>query len=596
MPRLPLSFALLSLLASQTVTAGAQRGPELTRSLSATLGAQGRLMWVDGSANVFRTVTNSQTGAKTTVDYTTTRAGVAEIVRHCKAARINTLVVDVKPLGGQVLYNSQIAPRMRVWKGRALPDFDTLAAFVEEGHRAGLKVDACVNILSEGHKYFASGPAYQHPDWQSVVYTVDRGVVAADGARLSARVPGEPDDPGKPALLDDDRAILSNEPTSGLVGLESTARDRALVTSDRGTPLGRQINLVLDAENRVAGVVDSALLGDDPLVAPEGGHLIPATRPADQAWIAQHLRAGAAIRFDLQTRLVPIAVAPSEKVACFVNPLHPDARAYELAIVREIVSNYAIDGLVLDRCRFSNHYNDFSDRTRDAFARWLGKRPDALRWPQDVYQFAPAPGDDQVNGRYYKAWTEFRAQTIRDFVGDVARTAKAIKPDLILGTYVGSWYPSYNEVGVNWGSERTRLRYPWFTPEYPRTGYAEFFDWIATGCYYPVATREEARREGLSERGTVEYAAELSNDAVAGGAFVYAGIYVPDFAGKPDAMLRALEASGRQSQGWMIFDLSYIDEYNWWPVLENAYRQDALAPHQMPDLLSTLREARDAAQ
>src|SRR5205823_484154 len=155
--------------------------------------------WVDGSANVFRTI--EVNGAPTIVDYTTTRAGVQDIVKHCKAAHINTVVVDVKPLSGQVLYNSTIAPHMRVWKGHPLPDFDVLAAFVEEGHKAGLQIDASINVLSEGHKYFSVGPAYQHTDWQSQVYTVDRGLFAPDGARLSARVAGEPDDQAKPPIL-----------------------------------------------------------------------------------------------------------------------------------------------------------------------------------------------------------------------------------------------------------------------------------------------------------------------------------------------------------------------------------------------------------
>src|SRR5204862_8040445 len=110
--------------------------------------------------------------------------------RRWKAAHINTLVIDGKPLSGQVLYNSRVAPRMEEWKGRAVPDFDVLAAFVEEGHKAGLQVDACINVLSEGHKYFNTGPAYEHPDWQSVVYTVDRGIIAG-GALVSVRIAGE---------------------------------------------------------------------------------------------------------------------------------------------------------------------------------------------------------------------------------------------------------------------------------------------------------------------------------------------------------------------------------------------------------------------
>ncbi|HZO89427.1 MAG TPA: alpha amylase family protein [Chthonomonadaceae bacterium] len=579
----------LLLCAVSGLPAQAQRPPDLARSMSAMLGAQGRLLWIDGTANLTRA--RKDKNGTTLVDYTTTRAGVAEIVRRCKAAHINTLVVDVKPLSGQVLYKSKVAPRMREWKGHPLPDFDVLAAFVEEGHKAGLQVDACINVLSEGHKYYSVGPAYEHPDWQSVVYTVNRGMVAADGARLSVRVPGEPDDPTKPALLMDEDVVLGGEPTSGMVGLESTESANGLVNSSGNTKLGQQLNLVLDANNRAIGVVDSALLGDDPLIAPEDGHILTATRDADRAWITQHVRPGGYIRFDLRTERLPVTQAPSEKVSCFVNPLHPDARRHELDMVRELASNYAIDGLVLDRCRYANINNDFSDRTRAAFERWLGHP--VARWPEDVFAFSPTPGGKPIRGPLFNLWLEFRAQVIRDFVSDVAQTARSARPGIKLGTYVGSWYPNYYEVGVNWGSDKTHLRYPWFTPNYPLTGYAEFFDWIATGCYYPTATREEARREGASEKGTVEYAAELSNMAVASGAFVYAGVYVPDYADDPERFLRALKSGGRQAQGWMIFDLSYLDEYNWWPLLERAYGQEAPAPDDLPELLPALRSAID---
>lgn len=253
------------------LTARSQRAPELARSLSLSLGAQGRLMWVDGTANLTRTVTVN--GVMRTVDYTTTRQGVQEIVRHCKAANINTLVIDVKPLSGQTLYNSRVAPHMAQWKGRAVPDFDVLAAFIEEGHKAGIQVAACMNTLSEGHKLAKAGPIYQHPEWQSVVYTVDRGLVLSNGGRLSLHVAGEPSDPAGAVLQDEDHAV-SGDP-SGLTGLEGPD---TVVGVNASSTVGQQTNLILDENNRVAGVVDSALLGDDPLVAPEGGRIVTMTR------------------------------------------------------------------------------------------------------------------------------------------------------------------------------------------------------------------------------------------------------------------------------------------------------------------------------
>ncbi|MCS6778033.1 MAG: alpha amylase family protein [Chloroherpetonaceae bacterium] len=571
--------------------ASGQRAPDILRGLAATLEAQGRVMWIDGTANLFRTIRVN--GQEVVTDFTTTREGVAEIVRKCRQARINTLVVDVKPLSGHVLYRSKIAPRLREWRGRPVPDFDVLAAFVEEGHRAGLKVHAAINVLSEGHKHFRIGPAYERPHWQSVVYTVNRGILAPGGARLAFRVTGEPADDTQPVLLTETRTLLGADVTTGMVGLESVeSGDTAALIAAPGATFGQKAHLLIDADHRVQGIVDDALLGDDPLFAPEDGHILTATRQADREWIAQNLRPGAPVRFDLRFDRVRIADAPSEKVAVFVNVLHPEVRRYELDLIREIVTGYDIDGLVLDRCRHSNLYNDFSDLTRMHFERYIG-RPVA-RWPQDIFAFAPGPGEPIIRGPLFKKWLEFRARNIRDFVADVARLVRSLKPDIALGTYVGSWYPRYYEVGVNWGSERTHLRYPWFSEDYPRTGYAEFFDWITTGCYHPIATREEARRAGLSERLTVEHAADLSNQAVANAAFVYAGLYVPDYANRPQDFVRALEAAARQSHGFMIFDLVYIEQYDWWGLLERAFPKEVPAPHDLRGLLPAVRSALDA--
>jgi len=595
--------ALASLLLAVTLAspAASQSTPDIAHTLNVLVGGQGRLMWIDGTANLTRTI--DVNGTATIQDYTTTQAGVVEIVRRCKAVHINTIVVDVRPLSGHALYNSKVLTHLREWRGRAVPDFDILAAFIAEGHKAGMQVDASINTLSEGHKKFGVGAAYDHPAWQSVVYTIDRGMVLPNGARLSVHAPNEPDDPDKPTLLSAGGTVQSDEP-SGLTGLESTTSKNKMPGTE--TESSRQLNIVLDSDNRVSGVIDSALLGDDPLTAPEEGRLITATRDADRVWLSRNVKVGTPVHFDLRTALLPIVKAPSERVTCFVNALNPEVRRRILDVVRELTTNYAIDGLVLDRCRYSNINNDFSDLSRNTFAQFLqnynpgsGKmlpQRTIVHWPQDIYSFPTAPGSEIVTGPLYKPWLEFRAGVIHDLVSDIARTAHSIKPQLVLGTYVGSWYPSYYEVGVNWGSDKTALRYSWFTHEYPRTGYAEFFDWISTGCYYPVATRADARRQGRSEKGTVEFAAGLSGQAIANGAFLYPAVYVPDYAEHPENLLKALDAAGRQGQGWMIFDLSHINELDMWSVLERAADRDAPSPDAFSGLIAEMRGAMDATR
>ena len=177
-------------------------------------------MWVDGNGQPRRTIT--QDGHTVTTDYTTTREGVIDVVRQCKAAHINTLVVDVKPFSGQTLYPSKVAPRMQEWKGRRVPDFDVLGGFRRGGPQSRAS-GRCVHQHPERRpQVFPGGPGYEHPEWQSIVYTVDRGLTAPlTGARLSVRVPGEPSDPALPQSWRTRARFLGSEPTSGLVGLES---------------------------------------------------------------------------------------------------------------------------------------------------------------------------------------------------------------------------------------------------------------------------------------------------------------------------------------------------------------------------------------
>ena len=142
-PLLPRLLPSLLLLALPSMLY-AQRAPNIARSLTSAVGAQGRLMWIDGTANLFRKVTKN--GKQVEEPWTTSLSGVRDIVQKCKRAHVNTLIVDVKPLSGEVLYASKIAPRLRVWKGKPVPDFDVLAAFVEEIGRASCRERVCSTV------------------------------------------------------------------------------------------------------------------------------------------------------------------------------------------------------------------------------------------------------------------------------------------------------------------------------------------------------------------------------------------------------------------------------------------------------------------
>ena len=384
-----------------------------------------RLLWCDAEANCHRL---------------STREGVKDLVEKAQRARVETLIVDVKPLGGEVLYKSRLAPRLGAVEGRRYPEsFDLLAAAIEEGKSRGIRVHAAINVFSEGHREWGRGPAYEHPEWQVTMYEGD---------------------------------------------FRSAAESRT----------------------------------------------------------------------------------PSYGI--FVNPIGP-ARDYELAIIEEIVSSYEIDGIILDRMRYPNLYADFSESSRAAFEKWLGRGP--IRWPDDVFTVNDPRGMQPIQGKHYKEWLEWRAWQIRDFAAEATTLARSIRPAAEVAVYVGSWYESYYDVGVNWGSKDFHGGYPWMTPTYNETGFAEMADYICTGCYYPVLTRAEARAAGRPEGATVEAACDLSRTAIRDAAPVYGSLYLRDYGGNPDSFRRAMEIVTEKTDGIMLFDLVYLEDYGWWPLIEEAF-------------------------
>ena len=84
------------------------------------MGLEGRVMWVDATANL---------------SWLIDRAQIRQFARNCREVGINCIVLDVKPISGHVLYNSQIAPKLTEWRGvQVPPDLDVLQVFLEEAN------------------------------------------------------------------------------------------------------------------------------------------------------------------------------------------------------------------------------------------------------------------------------------------------------------------------------------------------------------------------------------------------------------------------------------------------------------------------------
>jgi uncharacterized lipoprotein YddW (UPF0748 family) len=510
-------------------------------------GYQARIFWIDGTANI----DSINTGEK-----------IKALVDQIKQAGFNIIVFDVKPIVGFTLYPSQFAQKLTEWKGSSLPiAYDPLSFMIQYAHADGLQLIANMATFGEGHKSFGLGLGYTKPSWQTIMYTATRTVKADDdnGPGLTISTTN--------AMPKDENQIALYTDMSGL----RSSNDDDFVD-------------VVNFDGRVIAQVEGAALGTVSVNAPAlGAVLVGGGKAGD--YLRQRTHVGDILQYTSTPDYVPVTQVPDQKYTVFVNPNDPTVQQHELDIVREIVTNYAVDGIIFDdRMRYAALNADFSDLTKAQFETYVGHK---INWPNDVFQISPYPNQDIIKGPDYDAWLVFRALTIRNWLAQARAIVKSVRPAATVSVYVGSWYGEYAGNGSNWAATDFVGPFPFLSSAYQQTGFAGLLDWMTTGCYYTQATMSEG---GDSPGATVEGAGVLSNRAVNDSTWVYAGLYADQFPNDPDGLKRCLQAAVSSTQGVMVFDLSQVNEYNLWPVFQQAFATPAQPPSAIPGLLDTVRQ------
>lgn len=115
-----------------------------------------RVLWFDATANFERLGSYD---------------GIDRMMARTHAAGFTDVILDVKPLSGEVLYASAHAPRLRTFNGYTRPDhFDFVGYAMHRARAHGLRVHLNANIFSEGHKYLRTGPIFtDRPEWQTIL-------------------------------------------------------------------------------------------------------------------------------------------------------------------------------------------------------------------------------------------------------------------------------------------------------------------------------------------------------------------------------------------------------------------------------------------
>lgn len=531
-----------------TVFDTAEDSVGIAQQAARTKGLQGRIMWIDGGANV---------GALNSPEK------IHQVVTSIKSAGFNMIVVDVKPIVGETIYPSKYAPRLTAWKGQTVsPTLDVLGAVVTEAHAAGLQVYANMSTFGEGHKLVSRGLGYTHPDWQTTMY-LPAYSVEHSASKMDISVFGSAPKDGKTL--------------GGFLNAAQLQKNKPDTTV-----------AILNFNARVVALVDGGSLSDLKPAIPLRGAAIAGMGESGE-WLRKNAIPGEIFRYTETPKYVPVVEDPEQKYTIFCDPLNPEVRQHELDIVQEVLTNYPVDGMVFDdRMRFAGINADFGPRDRAAFEASVGKK---LTWPDDIFRNSAYPGQAAKPGPYLNQWLTFRAQQVTNWITEASALTRKTRPGAQVGVYVGSWYGDYHKLGSNWAAPDFPAPYSWSTPEYRATGYAGLLDWLTTGCYYYDATVAEAMAKRDPPGATVEAAGQLSNRVVNDAAWTYAGLYALVYNKHPEQFAHAIKAAAASSQGVMVFDLSQIMEYNWWGVIADAFGPGTpQPPNTAAGLLDTVRQ------
>jgi hypothetical protein len=525
-------------------------GVGVAQQLARSYNLQARILWIDGTANIERFNTETK---------------IVELVKQIRESGFNTIVFDVKPISGQVLYPSAIAPKLTEWKGRNLPiEFDPLAIMVREAKAANLWFFVSLNAFSEGHKMFQVGPGYTKTDWLTTTYEA------------------------KPIIKLEDSKPFDVNTQLNKVELGQVSEFTSVADLPKSGPDG--VAVLVSRDCRMENKFDATALGIGLSPLPSGSILLYGTGEA-ASFLTENYKLSGHVQFDTEPEYVPISDPRELQYPLMVNPNNPDVQRYEISIAQEVVRNYPIDGIIYDdRFRYGGINADFSELTREQFEHHVGRR---LTWPDDVFKFTLNKNMSRglKPGPYYDAWMAWRSKVLHDYLEKVRRAVKEVRPTVELGLYVGSWYGEYPALGDNYASPSTHAGFWFLSPSYRVQGTAPLLDFLISGCYYPTPTIYDALSRGVAIGNSIEAAGMLTNRLIRDECWTYAGIDVNDFTDAPNELLKALQAACASTQGVMVFDLSHNMEPVW-PVFAKAFSQRKRPPHASTQALINVRHNR----
>ena len=275
----------------------------------------------------------------------------------------------------------------------------------------------------------------------------------------------------------------------------------------------------------------------------------------------------------------------SDTGAKFLNPANDEVVDYLVDLLADLAAYEGLTGIILDRCRYDDYglSSDFSDLSRQKFEEYLGEA--SSEWPIE-FTYNDWGGISNVTPLQAK-WLAFRAKNIHDFIEKASDRVHSVNPAIRFGAYVGAWYSTYYQSGVNWASPdyNARRSYSWATDDYSSYGYADHCDIMIIGAYassLSIYGDGEWYMQGFCQNAQTLFAGDVPfvggpdvgnstgfNDNWEGKNHKnYPNKYPDPATLMPDIIDACINAS---TEGMFFFDLCHIKSFDYWDDIKTGF-------------------------
>jgi uncharacterized lipoprotein YddW (UPF0748 family) len=148
-------------------------------------------------------------------------------------------------------------------------------------------------------------------------------------------------------------------------------------------------------------------------------------------------------------------IAPDGMV--WMNPIHPEVRAFLLNIILEAIERYDLDGVQLDdRLAWPANTMGYDDYTKTAYAK--------------DHSGMPPPADDPDNAE----WVRWRAAKVSEFADQFQKLVRKARPKILVSVSPSPWPWSGEHHAANWPAWAKDKWMDEFVPQLYRDNFARF--------------------------------------------------------------------------------------------------------------------------